>query len=119
MSAHRIEWRHDHDVVVARFYCDESLDAWADCRVICDEGCEEWPPPDPGNQTHEVLGDSGHPLGKHAMRRTDYCNYVTWMEGGGSAEELHLGGDEPVRDGAVEFEWNGDGYDWRYGEAAS
>ncbi len=117
MSGHRIEWRHDRDVVVATFHCDEDTAAWADCRVTCAEDCEQWPAPDAGNRTHEVLDDAGHPLGKHAMQHTDYCNYVTWMDEG-SAEELHLGGDEPVRDGAVEFEWNGDGYEWRYATEA-
>lgn len=115
MSGHRIEWRHDRDTIHGRVVCDET-DEWTDCRVVCAEDCEQWPAPDPGNRTHEVLDDAGHPLGKHAMRHVDYCNYVTWMDEA-SIEELFDGGsDVPVHDGPVAFTWTGDGYDWHYAE---
>lgn len=91
---HSVAWFIDRDTVYGRLTC--TAPEGAPCRLICDDGCEEWPCP--------------HELVDHGL-----CNAVEWVGSVGATEESYGGGDErPLRDGPVTFRWDGDGYLWEY-----
>lgn len=94
MIGHRIVWSISCAGVEGQLVCDADPDAW--CRTyctVCDvDGC------------------------KHPRTRSTTCNYADWIDNGEGTIDLYLGPQVPVRDGAVEFIWDGEGYCWRYAE---
>ncbi len=91
---HSVAWFIDRDAVYGLLTC--TAPEGADCRLACEDGCESWP-------CDHVLVDQG------------VCGAIEWVNSVGSTEEGYGGGDErPLRDGAVTFRWDGDGYLWEY-----
>jgi hypothetical protein len=85
--------------VVADWTC--IADEGAACRMTCPEGCETW---DDDHWPHRLV-DKGE------------CNAVEWLDND-AWDETYGGDPEHLRSGPVEVWWNGDGYSWRYPQAA-
>ena len=71
---------HDCDGAVYTSVCRERDGAV--CRLICGEGCEDWPAVtrDGGDAFHGVYGHDGSLIGRHRMIDTGECQAVLWFE---------------------------------------
>ena len=47
------------------------------------------------------------------------CNYILWVENADGWLEHHDGRRTALRDGAIEFRFDGSGYTWRYADGGS
>lgn len=112
MSGHHVKWTHDHDYVAVEFTCDDETCSW---RERCDGDCEDWfwcADPDCDHGT-----DLDHCENGHEVTTGHKCAPVEWIEAEGYAYALETFAGErgqSVRDGAVEFTWEGFHYTWRY-----
>jgi len=115
MTQHRVEWRIDNACEPrARFTCSAPLGA--QCRSWCAVGCEEICTDQPTSHRQE---DGTVIVVGHPWEDSGECRIVTWLENGGTPGELYMGeDDEPVRDGPIETDWDGDAYLWQYAEDA-
>lgn len=111
-AVHRIEWTHDEDRTTARVVCDAP--EGADCRLTCDEGCEEWTiERDESGPFHSVctLEDDL----RHDMRDMGECNVALYLNEGECIEEMRSGDPSPIVVGSVSVipVWEGGYYSWR------
>lgn len=98
---HRIAWTIDRFGVVTSVLTCTATKGGA-CRLTCRQGCEEYATD-----------------GSHEHQLVDYgcCTAAGWINEG-HPDEVYDGGpdDEPVRDGPVHVQWDGDGWVWRYAD---
>jgi hypothetical protein len=91
--AHTIAWFIEYECVQAQLSCTEP--SGAPCRMVCPEECESWP------CAHELVDNVD-------------CNPIVFITEGAGVVESYEGERTPLRDGLVEFKWNGDWYTWTY-----
>lgn len=79
-GGHEMIVTHDCDGAVYTSVCRERDGAV--CRLICGEGCEDWPAVtrDGGDAFHGVYGHDGSLIGRHRMIDTGECQAVLWFE---------------------------------------
>ena len=68
---HKIRVFFDQDQFCAEVTCDAATDA--DCRLSCDEGCEEW-----GPITRDEAGGIWHYVDDDGTGQI-HCNYPNWI----------------------------------------
>lgn len=107
MSAaqHRVTWTFDNNAGPdAKLTCDG--DPTSDCHAWCGGGMNG-----PCYEDHcECTPEQ--------MIRNDDCRYLTWVEEGRAYTWEYFRdtprGSVPVRDGLIEFTWDGADYQWAY-----
>ena len=79
-GGHEMIVTHDCDGAVYTSVCRERDGAV--CRLVCGEGCEDWPvvTRDGGDAFHGVYGYDGSLIGRHRMIDTGECQAVLWFE---------------------------------------
>ena len=79
-GGHEMVVTHDDDIAIYTAVCLNG--DGADCRLVCGEGCEEWPAitRDSGGAFHGVYGHDGTLIGRHRMRDAGECQAVLWFE---------------------------------------
>jgi hypothetical protein len=97
--AHSVKWTIDGDQIYGAVTCH--CVEGADCRMTCPDGCEAW-----------IL--TGH---EHGLIDYGECLVVEWFDNVG-LEDSHGPISEPLRDGFIDPEWDGDGWTWTYSAAA-
>jgi hypothetical protein len=94
MMFHSVKWVIDDDSIYGNLTCNAP--EGSPCRCSCLEGCADI-------CDHEE-GDVGH------------CLAVEWIDAAGHLSEAHTGKDQPLADGPVHVEWDGDDWLWTYPE---
>lgn len=92
-GVHTIEWRIEPEHVWGQLRC--TAPEGAECRLTCPMGCESWP--------------CSHPLEDGGT-----CNPIEWIENSDGAVTAYGGQETALRDGPIEFNWEGDWYEWDY-----
>jgi len=98
MSAHHLKLTMQRGYLDAEFTC--TAPEGASCRGECAVKCGAW---SDGQGCDCPKVDSGE------------CQALTWITEGGTWEELYGGDPHDLVSGDVVFEWDGDGFSWRYG----
>ena len=79
-GGHEMIVAHDGGGAIYTTVCHESHGA--DCRLVCGDGCEDWPDitRDSGGAFHGVYGHDGSLIGRHRMLDVGECQAVLWFE---------------------------------------
>ena len=79
-GGHEMVVTHDDDIAIYTAVCLNG--DGADCRLVCSEGCEEWPAitRDSGGAFHGVYSHDGSPVDRHRMLDAGECQAVLWFE---------------------------------------
>ena len=88
-GGHEIVVTHDDDIAIYTAVCLNGDGAY--CRLVCAEGCEEWPAVahDNGGAFHGVYSYDGSLVEWHRMFDSGECQAVLWFEQDpGSTPEL-------------------------------
>lgn len=114
MSGHRVEWKHEGDMVCGYVFCDEP--EGADCRLICLSGCESVANIHRvGTEIlHSVFTVGGEPVFNHTMKDQGLCNIVEFIDNSGVAECYAGPAEVSVHDGLIKATYTGDDYEWEY-----
>jgi hypothetical protein len=97
MTDHEVTWRIDDGFVCGNLTCNAA--EGAPCRRGCLEGCAD--------------------ICDHEKGDVGYCLAVEWIDATGDLSEAHTGKDQPLADGPVHVEWDGDGWLWTYVEGTA
>lgn len=115
-GGHEMVVTHDRDVAVYTAACLDS--DGADCRLVCGEGCEEWPDitRDSDGAFHVVYSDDGSLVERHRMLDSGECQAVLWLEQDpGVTPELAEDGTDRFEIGRfpIRTVWTGGGVEWQ------
>ncbi len=79
-SGHEMVVTHDDDIAIYTAVCLNG--DGADCRLVCSEGCEEWPAitRDSDGAFHGVYSHDGSLVECHRMLDAGECQAVLWLE---------------------------------------
>ena len=115
-GGHEMVVTHDCDVAIYTPVCHEPHGAV--CRLVCGEGCEEWPAVTRGSDGafHNVYGHDGSLIGRHRMIDTGECQAVLWLEQDpGVTPELAEDGTDLFEIGRFPIRpvWAGGGFEWK------
>ena len=79
-GGHEMVVTHDDDIAIYTAVCLNG--DGADCRLVCSEGCEEWPAitRDSGGAFHGVYSHDGSLVDRHRMLDAGECQAVLWFE---------------------------------------
>ena len=79
-GGHEMVVTHDCDVAIYTPVCHEPHGAV--CRLVCGEGCEDWPAVtrDGGEAFHGVYSHDGTLIERHRMVDAGECQAVLWFE---------------------------------------
>ena len=115
-GGHEMVVTHDGDVAVYTPACHEPHGAV--CRLVCGEGCEDWPAVtrDGGEAFHGVYSHDGTLIERHRMVDAGECQAVLWLEQDPSVTpDLAADGTEPFEIGrfGIRPVWTGCGVEWR------
>ena len=107
---------HDCDVAIYTPVCHEPYGA--NCRLVCGEGCEEWPAITRGSEgtVHGVYRYDGSLVERHRMFDAGECQAVLWLEQDpGVTPELAEDDTDLFEIGRFPIlpVWTGDGVEWQ------
>ena len=111
-DAHALRVFFDQDAICAEVICKAAADA--DCRLSCDEGCEEWGAisRDDDGIWHYVDDDgTGRWRDRgHRMHTVGYCNVCEFINDDGAAE--FGSGTFDIATLPIKPQWEGGYYSW-------
>ena len=115
-GGHEMVVTHDGDVAIYTPVCHEPHGAV--CRLVCGEGCEDWPAVtrDGGEAFHGVYSHDGTLIERHRMVDAGECQAVLWLEQDpGVTPELAEDGTDPFEIGRFPIlpVWAGGGFEWQ------
>lgn len=115
-GGHEMIVTHDCDGAVYTTACHESHGAG--CRLICGDGCEDWPDitHDSEGTSHGVYGYDGSLIGRHRMFDAGECQAVLWFEqDGATIPELAADKGSLFEIGRfpIHLIWDGSGFEWQ------
>ena len=116
VGGHEISVTHDDDIAIYTPVCHEPYGA--NCRLVCGEGCEEWPAITRGSEGtfHGVYGYDGSLIGRHRMMDGGECQAVLWLEqDGATIPELAVDKGSLFEIGRfpIHLIWDGSGFEWQ------
>ena len=115
-GGHEMVVTHDCDVAIYTPVCHEPHGAV--CRLVCGEGCEDWPAVtrDGGEAFHGVYSHDGTLIERHRMIDAGECQAVLWLQQDpGVTPELAEDGTDLFEIGRFPIlpVWAGGGFEWQ------
>ena len=116
VGGHEMAVTHDGDIAIYTPVCHEPYGA--NCRLVCGEGCEEWPAITRGSEgtVHGVYRYDGSLVERHRMFDAGECQAVLWFEqDGATIPELAVDKGSLFEIGRfpIHLIWDGSGFEWQ------